>query len=191
MARAGLATLIARWRRLGDAPAGDDATGSDDEAQELLDAHGETVFQARLQPMRRMVDGVAQTKRYLIPYADIEEAGSGEDYFRVYDSIGTTIEPDEAGAGYTVDYAQGAVVFAVDQEGFDRYVDLRVYDLNAAAAEAWRERAGAKAGLYAFSSEGSSFQRQQWFDHCEAMARRYDQRTRPVTVAWERTDVRG
>jgi hypothetical protein len=183
-ARAGLANLITRWRRLVDDAASE--TWTDDEAQAFLDAHAETLTLVMLTPSPRLVDGETVYRIYRFPFRDVEEADSGDDYWRVYDSLGTTI----AATAYTADSIQGTVTFTEDQEGETRYADLRRYDLNGAAADAWRERAAAKAGLYAFSSEGQSFQRQQWFEHCEAMARRFEAKAWAQIVDWGRGDAR-
>jgi hypothetical protein len=47
------------------------------------------------------------------------------------------------------------------------------YDLSAAAAEGWRRKAGKVAGLYRFSVDNQSFDRQQIHDMCLAMAAQY------------------
>lgn len=47
------------------------------------------------------------------------------------------------------------------------------YDLNRAASQGWEWKAGKVASWYAFSDSGSSFNRQQVYDHCMAIAKRY------------------
>ena len=54
-----------------------------------------------------------------------------------------------------------------------RYLNGREYDLNGAAADAWRERAAGKAGSYDFQADGGRFYRSQWFDHCIKLADYY------------------
>lgn len=50
------------------------------------------------------------------------------------------------------------------------------YDLNAAAAEGWRWKAAKAAGQFAFSSDGQTFNRNQIYEACLAMADRYSKR---------------
>lgn len=47
------------------------------------------------------------------------------------------------------------------------------YDLNAAAAEAWRLKAGLASGKFGFSSGSEQYNPQQMFDHCMKMAEYY------------------
>lgn len=44
------------------------------------------------------------------------------------------------------------------------------YDLNAVAAEVWREKAASAADGFDFTAEGASFTRSQFFRHCMKMA---------------------
>lgn len=44
------------------------------------------------------------------------------------------------------------------------------YDLNAIAAEVWREKAALAADGFDFTAEGASFTRSQFFRHCMKMA---------------------
>lgn len=47
------------------------------------------------------------------------------------------------------------------------------YDLNWAAAEGWRLKAGLAAAQYSVTADGATFQRNQVFEHCERMAAHY------------------
>ena len=53
---------------------------------------------------------------------------------------------------------------------------VATYDLNAAAAEGWRWKAGRVAGEYTIGQDGSSLNRSDMHKHCLAMAAYYDQR---------------
>lgn len=69
------------------------------------------------------------------------------------------------------------------------------YDLNAAAAEGWRRKAGKVAGAYSFSDEGSSFNRSDMVKACMDMARTYSGRVSgsiPLVLVdeWD-TDIAG
>lgn len=52
------------------------------------------------------------------------------------------------------------------------------FDLNAAAADIWDEKAAAVACDFNFSADGASYNRQQVFDHYERMARKYRSKAR-------------
>ena len=56
------------------------------------------------------------------------------------------------------------------------------YDLNAAAADIWSEKAGALAGNYDFSTQGQSFQRSQAFAAAIQAARYYRSRRAAGTI---------
>lgn len=61
------------------------------------------------------------------------------------------------------------------------------YDLNAAAADVWDEKAGAAADKFDFSEDGQSFSRAQLMAHCSDRARYYRAR-RSVSVIKLRPD---
>lgn len=57
------------------------------------------------------------------------------------------------------------------------------YDLNAAAADVWEEKAAAVAALYDFSADGGKYSRDQAYQHAAHMARFYRSRSSMNTVA--------
>ena len=176
-ARSGMSNLITRLRRL-VADAGT-AQWDEDALQQLLDTNRVELVQWPLDPDARQigVNSVVYTL-YRVPgdVADFEEATSGTTAWRVFDSAGTDIGT----ADYSVDYQRGLVTFSADQVGSARYLDARAYDLNAAAALAWRERAADTSDKYTFQADGASFNRSDWFDHCVKMAEGFEAKTRPV-----------
>ena len=46
-----------------------------------------------------------------------------------------------------------------------------------------------KASLYRFSADGASYDRNQWFDHCQKMADYYDRLSKPSVTTLTRADV--
>lgn len=56
------------------------------------------------------------------------------------------------------------------------------YDLNAAAADIWEEKAAALAGKFDFSADGASYSRSQQHTHAQQMARYYRSRRSARTV---------
>jgi hypothetical protein len=183
--RGGMANLITRLRAMVD-DAGT-ATWQQQRLQDVLDSHSEQLWQVLLAPLVKYVNGTATYKTYAINYTDLEELSADDtdgDRWRIYDSIGRACGT----ADYSVNYYTGRVTFKNDQAGSARYLDAWRYDLFGAAAELWRERSGLIASKYSFSADGGSFQRAQWFEHCEKMASKYECLSWPITVGWERND---
>lgn len=62
---------------------------------------------------------------------------------------------------------------------------VATYDLHAAAADIWQEKAGALAGHYDFDADGARFARSQAHEHALTMARHYRARraARAVSVS--------
>lgn len=181
-ARAGMATLITRWRRMVDDQG--TAVWSADEAQELLDTFRVDVYAHELTPAPQVVSGTTLYKVHLAAFENLETAASGTAGFRLYDANGSAIS-----SGFTADYLRGVFTFAADQRGSVRYIDARSYDLHAAAAAGWREWMASKASLYRFSADGASYDRQQWFAHCAQMADYYDRLSKPSVTTLVRGDV--
>lgn len=177
--------LIVRWRRMVD-DAGT-ATWTAAAAQELLDAHRVEFTDELLQAQARSRGGglTPEYKVYRSRYRNIEGTASGSYVFRVHDGLGGTV------GAFTADCWQGVITFTADQQGLARYLDASAYDLNGAAADAWRERMGAKANLINFSTDGQSFSQAQWFDHCQAMAAHYDALRPAGSAQLVRSDLTG
>ena len=72
----------------------------------------------------------------------------------------------------------------LDSEGLDPEDDswTATYDLNAAAAQIWEEKAAAYIGSYDFSADGGSFNRSQMYEQAMKMARHYHSRKRVKTI---------
>lgn len=166
--RSGMTNLISRWRSMvndGSADAFDD-----ERAQQILDGHRYDFYQEPLSvhPVQ-VAAGSVQYRVYTSEYRNLEGTASGTDAFRLYDSLGSAVT-----GTVTYDLLLGRFTFTSDQRGSARYLDARSFDLNGAAADAWRERAGQVSGNYDFRVEGRQFTRSQWFAHCMGMAAHYD-----------------
>ena len=59
---------------------------------------------------------------------------------------------------------------------------IPTYDLNAAAADIWEEKAAGIADRYDFSADGQSYSRSQAVDHAQRMARYYRAKRAPRTI---------
>lgn len=55
---------------------------------------------------------------------------------------------------------------------------IPTYDMNAAAADIWDEKAAAVAGDFGFSADGATYNRQQVFDQYTRIAQKYRSRAR-------------
>jgi hypothetical protein len=62
----------------------------------------------------------------------------------------------------------------------DRWV--ATYDLNAAAADIWQEKAGSLAALYDFAADGGNYSRSQAFEQAMKQARYFRARKRPASA---------
>lgn len=183
-ARTGMIDLILRVRRMvNDTGA---SVWNDDEVQQVLDAHVEQVHSYPL-PVTAEQIGVNEVtyQDYYLPFGNVEGTASGTVHWRVFDSVGETIDP----SNYTLDAVRGVVRFDEDQEGSKRYATFRFYDLHGAAADLWEERSGQVAGRYSFSEPGRSFNRSDWFKHCLQMVEYHKRRARPVQVKMYRSDM--
>jgi hypothetical protein len=143
---------------------------TDDEAQIILDSYRVDLYRRELAPVPANISGTTQYLTHIVGFKDLETVASGTAYWQGWDANGSAIGT----ADYSADYQTGIVTFAADTKGSARYLDARSFDLNGAAAHGWREWAAAKASLYKFSADGASYDRNQWFEHCMAMAAHYD-----------------
>lgn len=183
MTRAGMAWLIAEFRRLcGNAGT---EVWTDQEVQDILDRHAVVHVHTPLLPLPEPEGGSTVWKAYSLPGRYWEGPESGTAEWRITDDRGQVLDP----ATYDVDPRHGVVVFSTDQAGSARYVTGRRYDLFGAAADGWLELAAAKADLYGFAAGGERFDRQQWFDHCVRMAAELRRLAEPQVVRLQRADI--
>lgn len=180
--RAGMANILTRWRRMVADSAG--SVWTDAEALTLLDSYRTDVWQEQLQPAPQYDSGTLVYRVHLAGWENLEESATGTAAFRLYDANGSAIS-----SGWSADYLRGVFTFTADQKGSARYVDARSYDLNMAAADGWRELMASKAGLYKFTADGATYERQQWFEHCRQMATYYDGLSKPSFSLMTRGDV--
>lgn len=95
-------------------------------------------------------------------------AGNGHHYRVRTAGVTGDVEPAwPVGAGATVN--DGTVVW--QEAGAPNWNPT--YDLERAAAEGWRWKAGKAASRYNFASDNAQFDRGQVYTHCEAMANIY------------------
>ncbi len=180
-ARSGMSNLINHVRNLIDD--GGSVVFTDDRIQDILDRNRVDFYQSQLYPIKQEVSGTIVYKVFKSDYTTLEGTVSGTEAFRLYDYQG------DPASNYSIDTMRGVVTFASDQRGSARYLDGRSYDLNAAAADCWRERASKLVGGYDFKVEGRSYSRSQYFKHCADMVEYYSSMANPVTMTIERGDT--
>jgi hypothetical protein len=189
-AREGMANLIRRLRGMTQADADEyEVNGaswwSDDQLQEALDAHRVDMNRVPLMPIAEVEGGETATHDYYAPRGDLEEAASGAEAWSVEDADGDAADPGD----YTADYVRGSVRFTADQEGAAYYLRARAYNLAAAAAQVWRERAGWRAAFVTFRADDQQMNQSEWFEHCMAMAAAHEKQAGPVFKQIERSDL--
>lgn len=178
--RTGQANLIRRLRGMAQVGTadysivlGDGSTAvwwSDNYLADVLDAYRRDYQGVTLSPAPEYTGGTTRYFNYYAPDHNWEEANSGSVYWLVTDSLGA----DPGTANYTVDYIKGEIRFSADRGGTAYMLTGRTYNLNAAAAQLWREKAGNTAAFYSFQTDNQSFTRSDWHKHCLEMAKYYD-----------------
>lgn len=183
-----MATLIARLRAMCAAGTADHTVGSvtywtDDQLQERLDRTRRTFYRLWLAPDPAFEEGAFIYLDYSIPVGPhFEEAGSTSGW-AVRDGEGAVIS-----SGYSVNYAARRITFDADQAGAVRTLDCRVYDLDAAAALVWEDKAAFAAARADWSSDNHSVKASQEYEHCMAMAQRYRDASGARFAPFVRTD---
>lgn len=166
MARAGMANLIRQLRVNGAAGSNDELVNgvqywTDDQLQEILDAHSQDINDVPLVTYSEMVAGVTVWKKYYIPASipiNLEGASSvGE--FTVVDTLGNTV------TGYTLDLPRRRLDFTASQEGRTYYLRARSFDINKASAELWTKKASLYAELIDWKAGTYNLKEDQVYQH--------------------------
>jgi hypothetical protein len=194
MARSGLANLITELRGFTEAGTAEYTVAgasfwTDDQMQDVLDLHRSDLIHAQLDSYPVIVSGgTLQYFEYRAPAGMFEATSGGTSIFYMQDSTGAT-----AGTSlWTADYRRGVVTFASNTAGTVFYLTGRTYDLNAAAADIWKKKAGHYAPTaFDFSTDNHNLQRSQIYEHCLDMASRFDGMSKSAiqTVQMYRSDT--
>jgi hypothetical protein len=188
-ARAGMANLILRLRALTEASASDYSIGvttywSDDQLQDILDGTRKDYRMVALEPQPELgSDGFYDYFDYKIPPEigrDFEEAGSGS-IWAVKKSDGTLISSSD----YTVNYRAGLLRFNTDQAATFYFLDVRTFNLNAAAYEVWQTKAAHAVAGVDWKSDNHDIKGSQEYEHCMQMAERF----RRMGSGWQSTTM--
>ena len=163
-----------------------DTYWDDDSLQDILDGNSRLLIDS---PLIWQEQNISGTTNYLIAqslYRDFEEAESGTARWQVRDSSGSAVGT----ANYSADYRRGQLVFGADQGGTSYYLTAYTYDINAAAADVWRQRLANFSQWYDFSADNQNFSRSQVFSHAKDMVAFYEQQTGKNETAAAAGDLR-
>jgi hypothetical protein len=119
-----------------------------------------------------------------VAWREISAAGSAT--YRLYEAQCRWLETSDGGtavlylrsstgarvgtAQYTPDYESGRFAFAADTGGSVLYLTARAYDVQAAAADVWQQKAAHVADRFDFSADGASFKASQLVAQYERQA---------------------
>lgn len=131
----------------------------------VLDRYKREVYQRELKPISENIAGVLSTTRYKIGNTDIESTGSMVLYDNAYNVITT---------GFTVDYAQGLIIFNANTNGLTYFASYRTYDLNAAAADIWYQKAAHASELVDHETDNHKIKRSHVSTAMLKMAQKYE-----------------
>lgn len=177
MARTGLAQLREVLRGMTQAGTADYSIGTanywdDSHLDEVLDRHREDF---RFEPLESYPTvGVGGTSLFyefeVEDRENLEQTTGGTTVFYLQDSTGEFVGT----AIYSVDYLRGKVTFTQDTRGTVYYATGRSYDLNAAAADIWRKKAGYYYTAFNFSTDNHKIDREKIYQHCIEMAESFE-----------------
>lgn len=190
MARTGMTTLISYLRDMGVAGTADYTLGTvsywtDDQLQTILDRHKIFVNQEELIPIDSLNNGTIQWLEYRSQYGNFEETTGGTAVFVIKNATGETFGT----ANWTADYANGIITFAADTAGTPYYLTGTSYDINRAASDVWRTKAGHHASGVDFSTDNMTVKRGQLIKNDIDMANYYAGQGRVKTISFERGDT--
>ena len=181
-ARTGLSHLIDVLRGMVEAGTADYTLGTanywdDDHLERVLDGRRTDFYNEQLGKVEKWNGGTVQYFEYVSQYKNMEQTTGGTAVFYIEDGTGA----DVASGNYSVDYFRGRITFAADTGGSVLYLTGRSYDLDGAASDIWKSKAGHAANMYDFSTDNHRFARSQYMDHCLKMASYYEQRASSST----------
>jgi hypothetical protein len=159
---------------------------TDQQVQDVLDRHVQYINYEELAPVEKSGSGGSVTYvEYNSKHRFFESTSSGTSRFIVQDESGGTIGT----ASYSADYPRGVVTFTADTTGLSRYLTGYSYDMNAAAADVWSQKAAHYVTAYDFSTDNHSMSRGQIIKNCLEMAKQYGSGGAVFNVTCERTDT--
>lgn len=190
-ARYGMGDLITELRARTNAGAGDYTIANvvfwnDLQLQSILDRHYMLILGEPLTTQAQVGAGnTLSWHDYQSGYRYFESMGGTPPAFWLSDGTGGTVGT----SAYTPDYFNGRFYFGTDTGGSSYFLNGRAFDLNAAAAEVWTQKASHYAEAYDFSTDGHSLSRSQLIKNCRDMANYYRGQAGVTNVTMERADT--
>jgi hypothetical protein len=187
-ARTGMSELIEVLRGMGNAGTADSTVGtvtywSDEQLQRILDANRLNVYQEPIYPAESFQ---GTSYEYQSQWDNYEQTTGGTAIFYLEDGTGAKV----SSSAYSVDYLNGHITFTADTAGALYYLTGRSYDLNAAAAEVWRQKASQSAvSQFDWSTDNMSVKRSQVQANYQNQADYYQGKARPKQVSLWRGDI--
>lgn len=105
--------------------------------------------------------------------------------FIIQNGTGGTIST----ADYSVDYPRGLVTFVADTTGQTRYVTGYAYDMNAAAADVWTQKAAHYSVAYDVNTDNHGLKRSQIIANCMMLAKEFAAGAAVRSISVDRSDT--
>ena len=146
----------------------------DDQIQGVLDRHRQDIYRCAIAPTQKYNNGTVIYTDYYLPHKFLERTSEGGSAtFYLENAAGAVIGT----ANYTPDYNRGYVSFSADQAGSVHYLYASSYDVDGAAAEIWRQKAGDYATAVNFSTDNHRVDRGAIIANALKMAEFYEARS--------------
>lgn len=152
---------------------------SDAQLQTILDKHRTEIYQRELSAVDELLGGVYNHIHYSLGDTFVESAT-----FALYDSNYIAVT-----TGFTVDYALGLVTFTASTNGLPYFATFRSYDINRAASEVWRMKAGHFAQKVNMKAGNQSINLSDQMAQANQMAAYYAQQAGVRSISFERDDT--
>lgn len=174
-ARNGMSNLITTLRGMTNAGTADYTVSSatfwsDDQLQTVLDRYATPIRDEPLRAIPVMEDGSTVYYDYQSRARFYESTDGGTAVFVIKDINGTA----QGTADWSADYERGLITFVSDTKGSAFYLTGRSYDVYAAAADVWYQKAAHASEMIDFSTDGHSIKRAHIATMCMKMAQRYE-----------------
>jgi hypothetical protein len=193
MARTTLSELRGILRGMVQAGTADFSLGTanywdDDQLDVVLDQNRKDYTHVQMIPEPTVgVGGTSLWYEYGATDDYLEQTSGGSAIFYIQDGTGATVGTAE----WSADYIRGDIEFTTDKGGSVFYWTGRSYDLNAAAANIWRKKAGYYFNSFSFSTDNHKVDRGVIYKHCIEMAESFEAKSQDsvVTVDVWRSDT--
>ena len=174
-ARTTMANLIATLRGMCNAGTADytvssTAFWSDDQLQTALDRYAVQLRDEPLKSFKFNNAGTVTWLDYQSSHRFFETTDGGTARFVVKDSLGNV----QGTAGWSADYERGMVSFTANQGGTAYYLTGIFFDVYAAAADVWYQKAAHASEQIDFSTDNHSIKRSHVANMAFKMARKYE-----------------